>query len=106
MRPIEFHTRTAVARPRDEAWLGSTRAPARHAEPERSASRGLSPAAIGAGAAALALAGAAMLNYRRGRAAERAHPPVGRLIEVDGVAVHYWSAVRASPWCCCTATVP
>ncbi len=89
MRPIEFQTRTAVARPRDEAWLGSTRAPARHAEPERSASRSLSPAAIGAGAAALALAGAAIFNYRRGRAAENAHPPVGRFIEVDGVAVHY-----------------
>ena len=89
MRPVEFQTRTAVARARDETWLGSTRAPARHAEPERSASLGLSPAAIGAGAAALALAGAALLNYRRGRAAENAHPPVGRFIEVDGVAVHY-----------------
>jgi pimeloyl-ACP methyl ester carboxylesterase len=46
------------------------------------------PTLIAAGAA-LAGAGAAILNYRRGRAAERAHPPIGRFIDVDGIAVHY-----------------
>jgi pimeloyl-ACP methyl ester carboxylesterase len=89
MRAVEFRTRTAVARPRKQASLGPRRAPAQPVEPERKAGGGLSPLAIGAGAAALALAGAAILNHRRGRAAERAHPPVGRFLEVDGIRVHY-----------------
>jgi pimeloyl-ACP methyl ester carboxylesterase len=42
-----------------------------------------------AAGAALAAASAAVLNYRRGRAAEQAHPPIGRFIDVDGVKVHY-----------------
>jgi pimeloyl-ACP methyl ester carboxylesterase len=89
MRAVEFRTRTAVARPRDEAWRDSSEVTAQHVEPERSASGGLSPLSIGVGAAAVALAGAAILNHRRGRAAERAHPPVGRFMEVDGIHVHY-----------------
>jgi pimeloyl-ACP methyl ester carboxylesterase len=44
------------------------------------------PGLIAAGAAAAA---AAVLNYQRGRAAERAHPPIGLFLEVDGVAIHY-----------------
>lgn len=88
MRPVEFQTRTAVARPRRAASLGMKQA-LEPLGPDLGSRRGPSPALIGAGAAALALAGAAYLNYRRGRAAERAHPPIGDIIEVDGVAVHY-----------------
>lgn len=45
----------------------------------------------GAGAAAFATAcaGAAVLNHRRAKAAERANPPVGAFLTVDGVALHY-----------------
>jgi pimeloyl-ACP methyl ester carboxylesterase len=45
------------------------------------------PLLIGAGLAATAAA--AVLNHRRGVAAERAHPPVGRFVDIDGIAVHY-----------------
>jgi pimeloyl-ACP methyl ester carboxylesterase len=45
--------------------------------------------AIGAGAMGLALAGLAVWNVRRARAAERAHPPRGRFVTVDGVRLHY-----------------
>jgi pimeloyl-ACP methyl ester carboxylesterase len=79
-----------VVKPRPEgAWLGWRAARqgktlnARRA----SASQLLKPALIAAGAAATGLAAA--LNYRRGRAAERANPPIGRFMEVDGVTVHY-----------------
>ena len=74
---------------REGAWLGQTEATERNAPKLRRASRrqGLKPALIAAGAAASGLAAA--VNYRRGRAAERAHPPIGRFVEVDGVTVHY-----------------
>jgi pimeloyl-ACP methyl ester carboxylesterase len=79
-----------LAKPRPEgAWLG-WRDAAQGKMPNRrraSASRLLRPALIAAGAAATGLA--AVVNYRRGRAAERAHPPIGSFMEVDGVTVHY-----------------
>lgn len=45
----------------------------------------------GAGAAALgtACAGAAVLNHRRAKAAERNNPPIGSFVTVDGVKLHY-----------------
>jgi pimeloyl-ACP methyl ester carboxylesterase len=54
------------------------------------------PTLIAAGAA-LAAAGAAVLNHRRGRAAERAHPPIGRFIDIDGIAVHYVDQGEGQP---------
>ena len=47
-----------------------------------------SPAAWVAGGAA-ALAGAALFNHFAARTAEAEHPPIGTLINVDGVQVHY-----------------
>jgi pimeloyl-ACP methyl ester carboxylesterase len=71
----------------DGAWAGWTEPVGRNASKLRhsSASPLLKPALIAAGAAAAA----AVVNYRRGRAAERAHPPIGLFLDVDGVAVHY-----------------
>ena len=45
----------------------------------------------GAGAAAVgaAFAGAAVLNRRRAKAAERHNPPIGSFVTVDGVRLHY-----------------
>jgi pimeloyl-ACP methyl ester carboxylesterase len=43
----------------------------------------------GAGAAGAAAAGAAALNAVRARRAEKANPPIGSFIEVDGVRLHY-----------------
>jgi pimeloyl-ACP methyl ester carboxylesterase len=75
--------------PRERAWLGWREATGRNAPRLRSGSapRGLAPAVMAAGAAAAGLA--AVVNYRRARAAERAHPPIGRFLEVDGIDVHY-----------------
>jgi pimeloyl-ACP methyl ester carboxylesterase len=76
-------------RTREGAWLG-WRESVQHNMPQRrgaTASGLLKPGLIAAGAAATGLA--AVLNYRRGRAAERAHPPVGQFLEVDGVKIHY-----------------
>jgi pimeloyl-ACP methyl ester carboxylesterase len=53
------------------------------------------PALIAGAAAATGLA--ALMNYQRGRAAERAHPPIGRFMEVDGVAVHYLDRGEGPP---------
>lgn len=44
---------------------------------------------LGAGGAALALAGAAWFNRRSAETAERETPPIGRFVEVDGVRLHY-----------------
>jgi pimeloyl-ACP methyl ester carboxylesterase len=76
-------------RSRERAWVGWSAAVERNAPTLRgaAATRGLKPALIAAGAAASGVAAA--VNYRRGRAAERAHPPIGRFAEVDGVTVHY-----------------
>jgi pimeloyl-ACP methyl ester carboxylesterase len=45
---------------------------------------------IGGAAVTAALAGAALLNQRRARKAERDNPPIGNFIEVDGVRLHYF----------------
>lgn len=42
-----------------------------------------------AAASAAAMAGAAVLNLRAAREAERRHPPRGRFVEVDGTRLHY-----------------
>ena len=83
-------------RRRHGAWLGWTEA-AQHAPVYRDGSgpRLLKPALIAAGAAATGLA--AVVNYRRGRAAERAHPPIGLFLEVDGLAVHYLEKGEGPP---------
>ena len=41
------------------------------------------------GGAALALAASAAYVQRRSARAERAHPPLGRFITIDGVSLHY-----------------
>lgn len=48
----------------------------------------------GAGAAAVgsALAGAAFINIQRTRRAERANPPLGEFVTIDGVRLHYLEA--------------
>ena len=71
------------------AWLGWRAAAQRNAPilSGRPASRLMQPALIAAGAAAAGLAAA--VNYRRARAAERANPPIGRFLDVDGVRIHY-----------------
>lgn len=53
----------------------------------------------GAGAAAFgtACAGAALLNYRRTMAAERANPPLGKFITVEGVRLHYFERGEGPP---------
>ena len=80
---------TPLARHPRDAWHGWTPARERKASKLRRgpAPRLLKPALIAAGAAATGLA--AVINYRRGRAAESAHPPIGRFLEVDGIDVHY-----------------
>jgi pimeloyl-ACP methyl ester carboxylesterase len=45
----------------------------------------------------LSLAGAAIYVEYRARAAERAHPPIGRFIDVDGVRLHYVEAGQGQP---------
>jgi len=44
-----------------------------------------------------ALAAVAVVNYRRGKSAERKHPPVGRFADVDGIRVHYVAKGRGQP---------
>jgi len=95
MRPVES-TPAAQAGRRPTTQVGWRRA----LEPlgaDLGGRRGLSPALIGAGAAAAVAVGAAVLNYRRARAAERAHPPIGLFLEVDGVAVHYIEKGQGPP---------
>ncbi|MGI4879770.1 MAG: alpha/beta fold hydrolase, partial [Janthinobacterium lividum] len=41
------------------------------------------------GGSIVALAGAALFNGARARAAVRANPPRGRFVDIDGVAIHY-----------------
>lgn len=86
--PLNMRTRTAAARPGDGARLGWNRA-LEPLAPDLGGRGAFSPALIGLGAAAVAAGAAAVLNYRRGRAAENEHPPIGAFVEVDGVAVHY-----------------
>lgn len=48
-------------------------------------------------ASAAVFGAAALANLAQARAAERAHPPVGHFVEVDGVQVHYVERGRGSP---------
>ncbi|MDB5512052.1 MAG: alpha/beta hydrolase fold [Enterovirga sp.] len=54
--------------------------------------RRLSPLGAAAIAGVAGLASLAVLNARAARRAEQRHPPEGRFIDVDGVAVHYIEA--------------
>jgi pimeloyl-ACP methyl ester carboxylesterase len=66
-------------------WSGAAERGARALH--RASAPGLLKPGLVAGAAAAGIA--ALVNYQRGRAAERAHPPIGLFLDVDGVAVHY-----------------
>jgi pimeloyl-ACP methyl ester carboxylesterase len=52
------------------------------------------------GLAALALAASAVLIHRKSRAVEAEYPPLGTFLDVDGVRLHVWCAVKASRCCC------
>jgi pimeloyl-ACP methyl ester carboxylesterase len=67
----------------------STHVPSR-ARPSR-------PWLVAAGAAAGALAVSALVNNRLAKRAERAHPPLGRFLEVDGVRLHYLERGTGTP---------
>jgi pimeloyl-ACP methyl ester carboxylesterase len=49
----------------------------------------MNPNLVRIGGAALALAASAVYVQRRSARAERAHPPLGRFVHVDGVKLHY-----------------
>lgn len=67
----------------------------RHRVPARSGQPSVLRIGLLLGAAALGVT--AGLMYRRGRSAERRHPPMGRFIDVDGVRVHYIVKGRGQP---------
>lgn len=48
-------------------------------------------------ASAAALSGLAAYNIRRARRAERQHPPMGKLLQIDGALVHYVVAGQGRP---------
>jgi pimeloyl-ACP methyl ester carboxylesterase len=50
---------------------------------------GLSAPLLAAAAATAALAAAALITHFRSSRAERGNPPAGRIVEIDGLAVHY-----------------
>src|SRR5215210_7950251 len=79
------------------AWQGWRNSVQHNMPPARGRSTSglLKPGLIAAGAAATGLA--AVLNYRRGRAAERAHPPRGQFLEVNGIKIHYIERGEGSP---------
>jgi pimeloyl-ACP methyl ester carboxylesterase len=52
---------------------------------------------VAIGAAALALAGAAIFNVKRARRAEQEHPATGKFVEVDGVRLHYLQRGEGRP---------
>jgi pimeloyl-ACP methyl ester carboxylesterase len=52
---------------------------------------------LGIAGAVAALAGTAALVARSARATERAHPPTGRFVEVNGVTLHYTERGSGSP---------
>jgi pimeloyl-ACP methyl ester carboxylesterase len=56
-----------------------------------------SPYLVWAGAAAAFLSLAAFANHRIARRAERANPPMGRFIEIDGVRLHYLERGEGEP---------
>ena len=55
------------------------------------------PYLAAAGAAAALLAVSAFVNVRLARKAERANPPAGRFVEVDGVRLHYVERGQGEP---------
>jgi pimeloyl-ACP methyl ester carboxylesterase len=64
---------------------------------DRSGSRGRVIVVASAIAAVAALGAAAFVVRRRARAAEAAHPPIGRFIEVDGVRLHSFEKGSGPP---------
>jgi pimeloyl-ACP methyl ester carboxylesterase len=59
--------------------------------------RAAAPTAIVIGTAAAALAALAVANALIAKLSERRHPPRGRILEVDGVPVHYFEAGAGKP---------
>lgn len=57
----------------------------------------LSKRTLGFAAAGIALAGAALITRTAARRAERANPPQGKLIEVDGARLHYTGHGQGEP---------
>lgn len=47
------------------------------------------PWLVGGAVAAAAMAGAAVVNHRLARRAERDNPPIGQFVDIDGVRLHY-----------------
>jgi hypothetical protein len=60
----------------------------------------LSPNGVVLGTAA-ALAAMALYNVFRARSLERAHPPSGRFVNVNGVRLHYLERGAGPRWCSC-----
>ena len=58
-----------------------------------------SRAGLVTGAAVLAAAATAAWVESRARRAEQEHPPIGRLLEIDGVVCTVSSAAKARRWC-------
>jgi len=58
---------------------------------------GAHPYAVGAAAAATALAATAFVNNRLAKKAERANPPSGKFVEVNGVRLHYIERGQGEP---------
>jgi pimeloyl-ACP methyl ester carboxylesterase len=75
--------------------MPSARTPSTAAAPARPAPFGKLATGLAAGAAVLA--GLALWNQARARRAERAHPPLGRFLEVDGVRLHHVDHGRGRP---------
>jgi hypothetical protein len=48
-----------------------------------------------------ALAAMALYNVFRARRVERAHPPSGRFVNVNGVRLHYLERGAGPQWCSC-----
>jgi pimeloyl-ACP methyl ester carboxylesterase len=61
--------------------------------PRRSTAASSTLVALAAGA----LAASAFANHRRVRRAERANPPIGRFLQVNGLRLHYWEQGTGSP---------
>jgi pimeloyl-ACP methyl ester carboxylesterase len=81
--------------PRASAHLSSAAKP-QGRRPPRAGSRGgwLGPVVLGSVAA---LGGAALYTVKKTRDAERAYPPIGRFLDVDGVRLHYLERGQGEP---------
>lgn len=69
----------------------------RKARPEAKGPRGPSKAQVGIGAAAVALAGSAIFNLNRAKAAEKENPRRGQLTRVDGLDLHHVDSGTTGP---------